>query len=86
LDAIPRNCVVRHILISPGEIHFLRFIMEAYEGIGVVTTIDPTLGLVQLSIAPGCEEDVARILEEEASTLQTRPVTLPSELNPFLTP
>lgn len=83
MDSIPQNCVVRHYLISPCEIHVLRFIIEAYEGIGVVTTLDAALGLVQLSIAPGCEEDVDRIVEEEGARLQLRPVALSPELNPF---
>ena len=76
MDSIPRNCIVRHILISPSEIHFLRFIVEAYEGIGVVTTLDSALGLLQLSIAPGCEEEIDCILKEEEDRLQPRPVTL----------
>lgn len=76
MDSIPRNCIVRHILISPSEIHFLRFIVEAYEGIGVVTTLDSALGLLQLSIAPGCEEEIDCILKEEEDRLQPRSVTL----------
>ena len=86
MDSIPQNCIVRQILISPSEIHFLRFVIEAYEGIGVVTTLDPALGLLQLSIAPGCEEDVDRILEEEGARLRLRPVTSSRNLNPFHEP
>jgi hypothetical protein len=52
----------------------LRFILEAYEGIGLVTTLDPNLGLIEMSIAPGCEEEVARILAAEWKNLQLRPI------------
>jgi hypothetical protein len=48
--------------------------LEGYEGIGLVTTLDAALGTIELSIAPGCEEDVARILTAEARILQLRPV------------
>ena len=75
MNPIPQNCAVRHILISPSEIHYLRFIIEAYEGIGVVTTLDSKLGLLQLSIARGCEEEMDRILEAEGAALLMRPVT-----------
>jgi hypothetical protein len=71
---IPSKCVVRHIIISSSEIHFLRFIMEAYQGICLVTTLDPKLGLVQLSIAPGCEDDVERILKAEKENLKLRTI------------
>ncbi len=72
---IPVRCHTRLFIISPYEIHYLRFLMEAYEGIAVVSTVDPKLGLVQLSIAPGCEEYVDRILEHEAKRLQLRAVS-----------
>ena len=72
------ECVIRHFIIAPSEIHLLRFILEAYEGIGMVTTIQAELGLVRLSIAPGCEDDVDLILEHEKDRLQLRPVFLES--------
>ena len=72
---IPKETIIKDIIISPREIHFLRFIIEAYEGIGVVSTLDARLGLVRLSIAPGCEKEVDLILEAEKDHLQIRPFT-----------
>jgi hypothetical protein len=72
---VPKQCTIHHIIVEPSKIHHVRFILEAYEGIGQVTTIDPSLGLLRLSIAPGCEEDVARILEGEAAWLQLRSIS-----------
>lgn len=54
----------------------LRFILEAYEGIGLITTLDAALGLIEMSIAPGCDEDVAQILSGEENNLHLRPVCL----------
>lgn len=79
----PKDSSTRLILMTPSEIHFLRFIVEAYEGIGVVTTIDPRLGLVQLSIAPGCERDMDAILKAEESRLGVRSIAVDSESAPF---
>lgn len=70
----PWQCTVRHIIVKPSCIHYIRFILEAYEGIGMVSTLDASLGLLRLSIAPGCEDDVARILDEEGPGLQLRTV------------
>jgi len=66
------NCIIRHILVAPHEIHFLRFVLEGYEGLAVVTTLQPESGLIQLSIAPGCESDVETILNSETSRLKLR--------------
>jgi hypothetical protein len=74
------NCGVRYYVIDPYEIHYLRFILEAYPGIGVVSTVDPALGLVSISVAPGCESDMLEILDAERENLRLREVSPGSEL------
>jgi len=54
----------KYFRIDRREISFLRFILEAYDGIAVVTTINAKEGLVRLSIAPGCVEEVESILNK----------------------
>ncbi len=66
----PEECSVRNYLIDPYQIHYLRFIIEAYPGMAVVSTVDPTLGLVSIAVAPGCESDILRILQAERETLK----------------
>ncbi len=75
MQSPPEECVARNYLIDPYQIHYLRFIIEAYPGLAVVTTLDAALGLVAIAIPPGCEPDVFRILEAERETLKL------SELN-----
>ena len=41
-----------------------KFILEAYEGVAVLTTLDPHLGTVELFIGPGCENDVTQIVND----------------------
>ena len=66
----PEKCSVCNYLIDPYQIHYLRFIIEAYPGMAVVSTIDSTLGLVSIAVAPGCESDVLQILEAEREILK----------------
>jgi hypothetical protein len=66
---------VHRYLIDRRQIHYLRFIIEAYPGMAVVSTVDSALGLVSLAIAPGCEPDIVRILEAERETLKLRLVS-----------
>lgn len=50
--------------IDRRHISFLRFILEAYEGIAVVTTLDPEVGAIKVVVAPGSEEIVTELLED----------------------
>lgn len=45
-------------------ISFLRFILEAYDGIAILETINSASGLVILHIPPGCEDDVEMVLQD----------------------
>ncbi len=54
----------KHIRVDRKEINYLKFILEGYDGIASMTTINPALGVVLLCIAPGCEKDVDMVLQE----------------------
>lgn len=72
----PERSTIKYLVVDPYEIHFLCFTLQAYEGIATVTTIDAGLGLVQLNIAPGCEDEVGRILETERDRLRLRNISM----------
>ena len=54
----------KYYRIDRREISFLKFIIEAYDGLAVLTTIDSKKGIVVINIAPGCEADVEMILQD----------------------
>ena len=56
--------VNKYLRVDRREIAFLKFIIEAYDGIAVVSSLDPMAGIVKLSIAPGCEADVEMVLKD----------------------
>ncbi len=72
---VPKCSSIRYFIVSPSQIHFLSFTLQAYEGIATVTTLQPKLGLVRINIAPGCERQVDRILDAESHRLHPRRVT-----------
>jgi hypothetical protein len=47
-----------------SQIHFLRFLLEAYEGVAILTTLDPEAGQVALSIAPGREDEAMELVAD----------------------
>lgn len=63
----------QYFRVDRREISFLKFIIEAYEGIAVLTTIDPQHGIVELNIAPGCEAEVSGILRDLSQTMLIEP-------------
>ena len=50
------------IQIPPQEIAYLSFIIESYEGVAVVRTIDPRAGLVELMVSPHFQVEMDAIL------------------------
>lgn len=76
MHPIGDSCTARYFIIDPYQIHYLRFILEAYEGIGVLSTIDRNMGLVEIDVAPGCEEEIELILRSEGKSMNLRPVDL----------
>ncbi len=55
--------------IERSQIGFVKFIIEAYEGIAVVSTLDASQGLVRLSVAPGCRRIVEHIMADLAKSV-----------------
>ncbi len=56
--------ITRYYRIDRRAICLLKFILESYDGIGTMSTVDPRKGVISVHIAPGCEPDVEAIIEE----------------------
>ena len=58
----------KYYQIERSQIAFFKFILEAYEGIAVLSTVDSFRGVVVLRIPPGCESEtemLVNVLERE---------------------
>lgn len=62
--------------IDPREIAYLRFILEGYDGLAVLTTLDPEAGIVSLYISPECEKEVDGIIRGLSKEITIKPVSL----------
>jgi len=65
--------------LPPGDIAYLKFILESYEGIGVMRTIDRTKALVVLMIAADFLDDARAILDSLRAEVPWREVERPEE-------
>jgi hypothetical protein len=61
--------IKQHYRVDRREIAYIKFILEAYDGLAIVKTLDPQAGLIEFQIAPGCEQDVEMILEDLQSRI-----------------
>ncbi len=65
--------IKKYYRVDRREICFLRFIFEGYDGIAMLTTVDPDAGFVAFHISPGCEEDVEMILQDLKNDIMIEP-------------
>jgi hypothetical protein len=49
--------------IPARKIAFLKFVLEGYDGLAVLTTVNRGLGLVSLRYFPACREELVALLE-----------------------
>ena len=61
---VPNETIKRYYRVDRREIAFLRFVFEAYEGLAMIETLNPELGIIVFYIAPGCEPDMDMILRD----------------------
>ncbi|MBU2548401.1 MAG: DUF4911 domain-containing protein [Proteobacteria bacterium] len=50
------------LTINPRRIAWLKFLLDSYEGLALLRTLDPEAGRVELYIGPGAEEETAGLL------------------------
>ena len=59
---IANACSRIYFRIDRRQIHYLKFILEGYDGMAVMRTLDSQAGLVVIHVAPGCEYVVNAII------------------------
>ena len=50
--------------ITPERIHFLKFILEGYDGLAILSTVDARQGIVEMRYPPEIEKDLMKLLLE----------------------
>jgi len=75
--------IQKYFKVDKKNIAFLKFVLEAYDGMAVIRTLDPREGVIELMIAPDFEKDVEEILyslRDEVEMLSTDPPAYLEEL------
>lgn len=56
------EAAVRYFKVERRDLVYLKFILEAYEGMSTLSTVEPREGIVRLSIPSGFEADLQGII------------------------
>ena len=65
---MPR-CSSLQFKISPDRIHYLKFILEGYDSLAVLSTVNARQGLVEIRYPPEVKRDLEALLTEIASDI-----------------
>ncbi len=68
--------IKQYYRVDQKEISFLKFIIEGYDNIGNITTIDSNTGIIVINIAPGCTEEVRPILNKLKKKMMIEPIQI----------
>jgi hypothetical protein len=63
------RCSSLQLEISPDRIHFLKFILEGYDSLAIMSTVDARQGLVEIRYPPEVKKDLTDLLTEITSDI-----------------
>ncbi len=69
--------IKKYYRIHRSKIAFFKFILEGYDGLAMLTTINPERGEVLIRVAPGREAEVDTIVEELKKNMMIESVIKP---------
>jgi hypothetical protein len=55
--------------VDRRQIGFVRYILEGYDNVAVLSTLDPRAAIIDVRVAPGCEALVEKIMDDLAKTV-----------------
>ena len=67
--------------VDRRRISLIKFIFEAYEGLAMVTTLDPAAGVIALLVAPGCEKMAKTVIMDLGKRFLVEPIISSAELS-----
>ena len=56
--------IYRYFKVRHRDMVYLKFILEAYEGMNVMSTVDNVAGIIRIAIMEGFESDMDGLLAE----------------------
>ncbi len=73
------SMICRYFKVVHRDMVFLKFILEAYEGMNVMSTVDNKAGIIRIAIMPGFVDDMDGLLAELGKQVMLEPVEWTNE-------
>jgi len=70
------DAICRYFRVKRRDMVFLKFILEAYEGMNTMSTVDNTAGIIRIAVMSGFGEDMDALLAELGGLVAMEPVNL----------
>jgi len=70
MEIMANSLASLRIRIDPEQIYFLKFILEAYDNLTIMSTVDRIDGVMELKYPPELEQDVKGVLQSMAQRLR----------------
>ena len=64
--------VSQRLVVDAGQIHFLKFIVEAYDNLAIMSTVDRSIGLVEFRYPAEVTDEVNQLLDSLSSRVFLR--------------
>jgi hypothetical protein len=78
------NSTLTYYRVDQKQIAFIKFVIEAYDNLALLSTLDRQRGLILMRIAPGCERVVARIMADIGENILVESIESDSILNQLI--
>ena len=69
--------MVRYFRVERRDLVYLNYILEAYEGMSTLSTVEKTAAIVSLTIPDGFVDDMAQLIEALRADISLTEVTAP---------
>ncbi|MFH1984511.1 MAG: DUF4911 domain-containing protein [Pseudomonadota bacterium] len=69
----------RYYRVNRSDICFIKYLLESYEGVATVSTLNAAEGTIVVRIAPGCAETVTAVMVSLAAELYFEPLAMVAE-------
>ena len=67
----------KYFKLKRKDIAFVQFIIEGYEGMATVTTIDPHTAIIQISIIPDFISDMSAVIKDLKNKYKMEEINCP---------
>lgn len=72
------NTIQKYLRVNPKDMAYVKFIVESYEGLAVLRTVNPREGIMEWMIPPDLVKEVEELIDSLRKEIAIVPVSPPT--------